>query len=218
MSIILTVTDTEKSNYHPFPHCALPTDKFHFPTLHTSAALSFAHCRPSKSSSQTLGASGSVLGLAPSSHLSQIGSSTLLGQLLEKNIIQQPIFSIMLINGQEGVLSIGGTAAKAVDMVVQRTKDELDRLVSPENTLETSDNSLSKRSLHPLAAPIQDHESAWQEGWHWSKVQGAEGWWQILLQGVWVDGTKVLKNQPVVVDVRRPAYFVWSEASFLSIC
>jgi len=110
----------------------------------------------------------------------------------------------MLINGQEGVLSLGGTAAEAVKMVVQRTKDELDRLAPQDNGPETPANTLSKRSSHPLAAPMQGRESAWQEGWHWNKVQGAEGWWQILLQGVWVDGSTVLKNQPVVVDINTP--------------
>ncbi|MCJ1431473.1 hypothetical protein MMC27_000826 [Xylographa pallens] len=194
----------EHSNNHPFPRCSLPTDIFHFPTLRTSAPLAFAHCRPSRSSSATLGASGSVLGLAPSLHLGQINSPTLLSQLLDKKIIQRPIFSIMLINGQEGVLSIGGTSARAVEIVIQRTKDELDRLVLPDNAHETADNMLSKRSSRSLAAPIQGRESAWQEGWRWSKVQGAEGWWQILLQGVWVDGSKVLKNQPVVVDINTP--------------
>ncbi|MCJ1395559.1 hypothetical protein MMC18_008445 [Xylographa bjoerkii] len=194
----------QHSNNHPFPRCSLPTDTFHFPTLGTSSSLTFAHCRPSRSSSATLGASGSVLGLAPSLHLSQIDSPTLLGQLLDNNIIQRPIFSVMFINGQEGVLSIGGTLAKAVEMVVQRTKDELERLTSPDNTPETADNTLSKRSPHPLAAPMQGREPAWQEGWRWSKVQGAEGWWQILLQGVWVDGSKVLKNQPAVVDINTP--------------
>ncbi|MCJ1288023.1 hypothetical protein MMC26_007376 [Xylographa opegraphella] len=148
--------------------------------------------------------SGSVLGLAPSLHLSQIDSPTLLSQLLDKNIIHRPIFSILLINGEEGVLSIGGTSARAVDMVIQQTKDELDRLAPPDNALKTTDRPLSGRSSHPLAAPIQGQESAWQEGWRWSKVQGAEGWWQILLQGVWVDGSKVLKNQPAVIDVNTP--------------
>ncbi|MCJ1400086.1 hypothetical protein MMC11_003289 [Xylographa trunciseda] len=197
-------TTNQRSNNHPFPRCSLPTDTFHFSTLRTSAPITFAYCRPSRSSSATLGASGSVLGLAPSLHLSQIDSPTILGQLLDKKIIQRPIFSIMLINGQEGVLSIGGTASKAVEMVVQRTKDELDRLAPPDNGHETPDDTLSKRSSHPLAAPIQGRESAWQEGWRWSKVQGAEGWWQVLLQGVWVDGGKVLKNQPAVVDINTP--------------
>jgi len=203
-----------KSNTHPFPRCALPTDMFRMPTLQTSLPLEFAHCRPPKSSSQTLGPSGSMLGLAPSSHLSQIKSPNFLKQLLDKNIIQRPIYSIMLINGQEGVLSIGGTTENAVEMVVKRTKDELDSLATvytepmdDENTEPVEDEkTLLKRGSHrsnPSNADAQSAKPDWQENWHWNKVQGAEGWWQILMGGVWIDGSKTIKNQPVVIDVSR---------------
>ena len=193
-----------KSNAHPFPRCSLPTDNFHLPTLETSVPLAFAHCRPAKSSSQTLGPSGSVLGLAPSSHLSQIDAPTLLGQLLDKKVIERPIFSIMLINAQEGVLSIGGTAAKAVEIVIQQTKKELDSLAAQMENGDGDSEALAKRRVRKTSVLTSDMLSLnadWQEGWRWSKVQGAEGWWQILLQGVWIDGTKVLVNQPVVIDV-----------------
>jgi hypothetical protein len=39
------------------------------------------------------------------------------------------------------------------------------------------------------------------KGWKWSDVQGAVGWWQILMHGVWLDGVKVLYNQPIILDV-----------------
>ncbi|MCJ1245744.1 hypothetical protein MMC30_002948 [Trapelia coarctata] len=196
-----------KSNRHPFPRCALPTDMFRIPTLQTSLPLEFAHCRPPKSSSQTLGPSGSMLGLAPSSHLSQIKSPNFLKQLLDKNIIHRPIYSIMLINGQEGVLSIGGTTENAVEMVVQRTKDELDRLGSPSTEPAEDEKTLTKRGSHranPSNADLQSAKPDWQQNWRWSKVQGAEGWWQILLEGVWIDGSKIIKNQPVVIDINTP--------------
>lgn len=199
-------TSVVGSNAHPFPRCSLPTDIFQMPTLQTSLPLEFAHCRPPKSSSQTLGPSGGMLGLAPSSHLSQIKSPNFLQQLLDKNIIQRPIYSIMLINGQEGVLSIGGTTAKAVEMVVQRTKAELDSLAAPIPEPIEEGRTLTKRGSHkvnPSTADVQIPEPDWQQHWRWSKVQGAEGWWQILMQGVWIDGSKVLKNQPVVIDVSQ---------------
>lgn len=313
-----------------------------------------------------------MLGLAPSSHLSQISSPNLLGQLFESKVIERPMFSIMLVNGQEGVLSIGGTAAKVVEMVVQQTKWELDRLAVPatdtngdaeqtenqisepgnlvvdikegilqagglldkpeassanifsnteqigdfidnptssvigatlndaqpetspdksgasavdviadtekdddqlgsqiattnhlndrikdlfsklqastdQNTenFEQSDNqvdktagrddeispgTLQKRDLLSTATPpfthtsyetrpsvkrehravsgtsnvINERQQDWKESWRWSKVQGAEGFWQILLQGVWIDNSKILKNQPVVIDINTP--------------
>lgn len=113
----------------------------------------------------------------------------------------------MLINGQEGVLSIGGTTAKAVEMVVQQTKDELDRLVAQNPDPIEEEKTLTKRGSHRLNPPkedLQSFEPDWQQNWRWSKVQGAEGWWQILMQGVWIDGSKVLRNQPVVIDVSKP--------------
>ena len=88
------------------------------PTINSSVALSFAYCRPSKFLQHTFGPSDSTLGLAPSEHLSQMGTRSILKQLLEKEAIERPVFSLMLINSHEEVLSIGGTAASAVDMVV----------------------------------------------------------------------------------------------------
>ena len=150
-----------------------------------------------------------MLGLAPSEHLSQTKTPSLLEQLLEKNIIERSVFSVMLINGQEGVLSIGGTSADAVDLVQEQTRQELDRVGELERATvsgETPPNevqSTMKRDLESDMA-VQEQSLDWRSGWKWSKVQGAEGWWQILMQGVWVDGSKVLKNQPVVIDVRPP--------------
>ena len=118
----------------------------------------------------------------------------------------------MLINGWQGVLSIGGTGAPAVDLVVKQTKEELDRV----GALERGETLLPIIGENAVAIPegapltkrgrshteiIETREASWKDGWEWSTVQGAEGWWQILMQGVWVDGTKVLQNQAVVVDV-----------------
>ena len=69
---LLTSVDLVKSNKHPFPACSLPTDTFHLPNIKESIDLEFTHCRPSKFSLNTLGASGSVLGLAPSEHLRSV--------------------------------------------------------------------------------------------------------------------------------------------------
>jgi len=148
-----------------------------------------------------------MLGLAPSQHLSQTKTPGLLQQLLEKKTIERSIFSIMLINGQEGVLSVGGTGAEAVDIVEAQTRKQLDEIGALERTAITSQpvrtdiETLVKRETDSELV-AQDPSPDWRTGWKWSKVQGAEGWWQILMQGVWVDGSKVLKNQPVVIDVR----------------
>ncbi|MCJ1479130.1 hypothetical protein MMC13_007814 [Lambiella insularis] len=197
-------TSVVRSNAHPFPQCSRPTDTFHIPTVEISVPLEFTYCQPSRSSLETLGPSGSVLGLAPSSHLSQIGSSMLFAQLLEKKIVQRPIFSIMLINDEEGILSIGGTSAEAVKIVLQQTKEELDSLAIPSIASEDDGKTHEKRGSHALAPSLQSSQTEWHESWRWSKVQGAEGWWQILLQGVWIEDSKVIKNQPVVVDINTP--------------
>lgn len=193
-----------KSYERPYPTCTLPTDSFHLPTINISIPLSFAYCRPSKFSLDTLGASGSALGLTPSEHLRQTKSTSILEQLLQKQIIERPVFSLMLINGQEGVLSIGGTGARAVEMVEQQTKDELDHVSAVERGELTTDfdgDNIIKRSM---MEPVFDTKTNWEEGWKWSQVQGAEGWWQVLMQGVWVDGSKVLHNQAAVIDINSP--------------
>ena len=143
-----------------------------------------------------------VLGLAPSKSLSQIESPSLQEQLLEQNAVDDPIWSLMLINEQEGVLSIGGTSASAVESVRKQTEGQLDRIGGTEEDEipGTSDPQLQERDT-VVAEEDRPAEKEWEKDWKWSKVQGAQGWWQILMQGVWVDGAKVLKNQHVILDV-----------------
>ncbi|KAL8825401.1 MAG: hypothetical protein Q9191_004441 [Dirinaria sp. TL-2023a] len=156
-----------------------------------------------------------ALGLAPSAHLKQTQSSSFISQLLKNAIIERPIFSLMLVNGQQGVLSIGGTAASAVDLVTQQTRDELDRVGALEEgkvpVIATTDLSVSKGKSSALWQRGRSHGSEigirevdWRDEWKWSHVQGAEGWWQMLMQGVWVDGSRVLQNQAAVIDINSP--------------
>ena len=118
----------------------------------------------------------------------------------------------MLVNGQAGVLSIGGTGASAVDLVIQQTRKELDRLGALEEgevpAIATTESPTSKEKSKPLLKRGGSRRNDfgvraedWRDGWKWSHVQGAEGWWQMLMQGVWVDGSRVLQNQAAVVDV-----------------
>ena len=126
-------------------------------------------------------------------------------QLLEKEVIERPIWSLMLINGQEGVLSVGGTSAQAVELVEKQTTKELDNMGASERGEVTAQEGIPivKRGLRSVEkGVVKSREPDWESGWRWSKVQGAEGWWQILMQGVWADGSKVLTNQPAVIDVR----------------
>ena len=192
----------QKSLDRPYPTCNQHTDLFTLPTVDNPLPLSFPYCRPSKFSRKTLGPSGSILGLAPSEHLSQTGSKSLVKQLFEEKVIQRPIFSLMLINGQDGVLSVGGTAASTIEMVVSQTENALNQIgetekgdVAPAEKLPP----LVKRGRH--GKEIVTKREDWETGWVWTEVQGAEGWWQLLMRGVWVDGSKVLQNQAVVIDV-----------------
>ena len=111
----------------------------------------------------------------------------------------------MLVNGEDGVLSFGGSAAAAIEMVETQTKAQLDSL---EVHAEQPPPPVEK--IPPLvkrgrtSKGIAMRQPDWDDGWTWTDVQGAEGWWQVLMQGVWVDGSRVLKNQAVVVDVRVP--------------
>ena len=192
-----------KSYEQPFPSCSSPSDIFHLPTINESVPLSFTYCRPSKFSLATLGPSGSTLGLASSENLRQIKSTSLLRQLLIKGVIQRPVFSLTLINGQEGILSVGGTSAKAIELVEQQTKAELDRagaIQRGEIPINADIPSvLNKREIGEIETAGES--DTWEKDWRWIKVQGAEGWWQILMQGVWVDGIKILRNQATVIDV-----------------
>jgi hypothetical protein len=61
------------------------------------------------------------------------------------------------------------------------------------------------------AAEIEKVAALSSNEWKWSMVQGAEGWWQILMRGIWVDGIKVLDNQPVVLDVSY--YLKWCDST-----
>ena len=169
--------------------------------MNRSLPFSFAHCRPSKFSQGTLGPSGSMLGLASSEHLSQTGSTSILKQLLDRKIIHRPVFSLMLINDHEGVLSIGGTAAGAARMVAAQTTADLDRLGAAERGEEAS---LAGKTLTKRGRPVKEvaaRQTDWETEWEWSEVRGADGWWQILMQSVWIDGGRVLTNQGVVIDV-----------------
>jgi 2-hydroxychromene-2-carboxylate isomerase len=115
-------------------------------------------------------------------------------QMVEKNVINTPVWSLVLINGKDGIFSIGGTSTPSVRRAKIRTDDELARAGNYEVK---RDGVVASRS----AADIEMEADLSANEWKWSKVQGAEGWWQILMRGIWVDGNKVLENQPIVLDV-----------------
>ncbi len=177
-----------------FPTCREPKDVIHLPTIKRSIPISFAHCRPAKQWIRSLLPSGAYLGLAPSIALSQTKTISLIPQLTEKKIIDVPVWSLVLINGKDGIFSIGGTPAPSLRQAETETNDGLGRL----GTNELKRNQiLAPRSASDLELEVGILSNEWK----WSRGQGAEGWWQILMQGIWVDGIKVLGNQPIVLDV-----------------
>ncbi|PVH87466.1 acid protease [Cadophora sp. DSE1049] len=171
-----------------FPTCRGPTDVVHLPTVKRPIPISFAHCRPAKQWLRALLPSGAYLGLAPSASLSQTKTDGLLQQLMEKKATDVPMWSLLLINGKEGIFSIGGTSAASV----RQAEKETDEMLNPGEHDET------KRDTSKAKAESDTKD------WKWMKVHGAEGWWQILMRGIWVDGIKVLDNQPIVLDVNTP--------------
>lgn len=179
------------------PTCREPKDIIHLPTIKRSIPISFALCRPAKQWVSTLLPSGAYLGLAASTVLSQTKTVPLMMQMIEKNVINTPVWSLVLINGKDGIFSIGGTSAPPVRRAKMETDDELARAG---NHGMKRDGVVASRS----AADIEMEADLSANEWKWSKVQGAEGWWQILMRGIWVDGSKVLENQPIVLDINTP--------------
>ena len=68
----------------------------------------------------------------------------------------------------------------------------------------TLPHDLLRRGRKQQKPVEQKTSSSWKDDWKWSPIEGAEGWWQTLMRGVWTDNTKVLKNQPCVIDVSTP--------------
>jgi hypothetical protein len=202
----LQLTDDikEKSKKYSHPICTEPIDQFYLPVMKTRTPLSFAHCQPSHSSLDTLLPSGSLFGLAPGESLSQITTKPLMLQLLERETIHRSIWSVMLINGQEGVFSISGTMAGTVESVNLETQAQLD---SARHRQEDGLGELDQTELIEKRF-VQADDADWWKDWRWTKTQGAEGWWQILIQGVLVGGSKVLRNQPAILDVCLSLSFV----------
>ncbi len=146
-------------------------------------------------------------------------------------MIKKEEWGLLLLNGEEGVLSIGGSSADVVEQVNAQNKEALDRIGQAERgELSVADGGgaaneqaqsnekvlepgiLRKRAL--LAE--QDNNAKTEDKWKWAKVQGAAGWWQILMHGVYIENIQVLKNQPVIIDVRNVpsplvALFVWAK-------
>jgi hypothetical protein len=200
---MLTVSLLVPNEARVHPLCKQPSDTIHLTDLTntTSIPISMPMCSPSKSSRATLFKSGSVLGLSPSSSsssLSRLDSPPLLQQLLSNQVLANNIFSLTLLDSTTGVLSLGGTLARHVEEANTRTRVEVDFLGDPDATMEQIDAKVTDLLASTFPTDIEDQ-------FRWVPARGAaEGWWNTLLPGLWVNGVKVLKNQPVLLDIQSP--------------
>ena len=141
-----------------------------------------------------------MLGLSPlsSSTLARLSSPPLLQQLVSSQTLPRNIYSLTLFDACLGVLSLGGTAASLVEEIKVRTQVEVDAL----GEVSATPREINARVDHVMETSFpKDHEDQFR----WTPVRGAaEGWWTVLLQGLWINGIKMLKNQPVLLDVQCP--------------
>lgn len=152
-------------------------------------------CGPPKYTRRTLIPSGNVLGLAPSNALAQTTHPSFVEML--HGILPEKIWSIILTDAKSGVLSMGSTIAPHLEEAKVRSQVELQRMGQP--GLDAKDIDQEVQS-HLEAVEPKD----WHDYFRWSDVKGSSTWWTTLLQGVWINGAKVLKNQPVLFDVQVP--------------
>ncbi|KAK5070380.1 hypothetical protein LTR64_000051 [Lithohypha guttulata] len=204
------------SNNYVHPICRTPTDVFHLRSSASSPIrLTVPVCQPGKYSSHTLASSGTILGLAPPSSsrpLSRLSKTkTLLEQLQDENLIDHNIVSIALFDSTTGVLSLGGTIAALVEEVRIRTEKELtylDRLDIPEERAKMEAEIAGYMFFAmPPGSTHKDH-------FKWVDTSNmVAGWHQALMTGIWVNGVKVLKNQPVLFDINCPFIIAPADAA-----
>ncbi|KIW41350.1 uncharacterized protein PV06_06917 [Exophiala oligosperma] len=203
--ILHGVEDTNEANDRVHSLCRRPSDRFHFPeSKQGPVRVTFPICTPSKASSATLAHSGSILGLAPDrgGHKTPsrlLSSPSLLQQLLAQKVVHDALWSVTLIDAESGILSLGGTIAQQVEEIKVRGDVELEHFGDPDATTEWVDQEVVNRM-----AFLMPPDTQWDHHFKWTETRGAAGWWTTLMSGVWIDGAKVLKNQPVLFDVNVP--------------
>ncbi|KAK5099649.1 hypothetical protein LTR24_001308 [Lithohypha guttulata] len=163
-------------------------------------------CKPPKYTHQTLNPSGTILGLSPpgtSNSLSRLDAPSFLRQLLNQEMIEHNIFSLTLLDSQTGILSLGSTIASTIEETKTRAQLGLKYLDSLHIPSEIAKMEEEIRGAMAFAIPPG---STHEHHFKWTDVgNGAvSGWHMTLMSGVWVDGVKVLRNQPVLLDINCP--------------
>ncbi|KIW25698.1 uncharacterized protein PV07_08859 [Cladophialophora immunda] len=192
------------------PICVRASDEFHFSPNLRATRLDFPTCTPAKSSRLSLVRSGTVLGLAPphGGSLARLSSSPLLTQLRDQHVIADEVWSVTLLDTETGILSLGGTVAREVEEAKIRGEVELKHFGDAGATAEWVGEQVDAQ----LQA-VMPSETPWERHFKWTDVQGAAGWWTALMRGVWVNGAKILRNQPVLFDLNVPVILAPSIAA-----
>ncbi|KAK8217148.1 hypothetical protein M8818_001400 [Zalaria obscura] len=206
-----------RSGEHTLPDCTYPSDELHLPAslrhaepsqlLVNTTLLSFIHCRPSKASLDTLDPSGGLLGLAPSESLAHADKPSLLDQLLDAGIIDQKIWGLLIIDGKSGMLSLGDTGMSIAEDVKVGIETRLKGLaggIKGSHPKRRTPDLHGKDASNPEDADEMQKPITWRDDWRWAPLQSAKGWWQVLLRGIWVNGAKVLRDQPAIIDLTTP--------------
>ncbi|KAH0829859.1 hypothetical protein AYO21_10167 [Fonsecaea monophora] len=182
------------------PICARASDEFHLSPNLPALRLEFPACAPAKASRQSLAHSGTFLGLAPHvGSLARLSSPPLLTQLREQDAVPNKVWSVTLLDTETGILTLGGTIAKEVEEAKIRGDVELKHFGQAGITAEW----VSEQVQAQLQA-MMPTEVPWDQHFKWTEVQGAAGWWMALMRGVWIHGAKILRNQPVILDINVP--------------
>ena len=79
-----------------------------------------------------------------------------------------------------------------------RTQVEVDSLNDPFATTESRDKQVQEKLASTFPTELEDQ-------FRWVPIRGAaQGWWSSLLTGIWINNAKILKNQPVLLDIQSP--------------
>lgn len=123
----------------------------------------------------------------------------MLDQLHAQSLVPFRIWSITILDSENGVLTMGETIAKEVEKAKIQAELELDHFGNDIATREW----ISQQTEEQLRLSMSDL-LPFDSHFKWTELHGAAGWWTALISGVWVNGAKVLKNQPVLFDIQCP--------------
>ncbi|ETN43530.1 uncharacterized protein HMPREF1541_02689 [Cyphellophora europaea CBS 101466] len=193
----LMTTTSENTFIHSL--CSQYSELFDLDALASPVRLQLPVCIAPKTSALTLLPSGSVLGLGLPGSLSRMPGAEFVSQLRMSGVISEAIWSITILDAETGILSLGSTLAEVVEEAKTRAEIELQHYGHSLATPEWVDEQLNLKL--EVAMP---EGSKFDQHFKWSDLSGAAGWWTSLMPGVWVNGVKVLRNQPVLFDVQCP--------------